>query len=602
MRDGIESNHKEGPVFMEALHRARVFGVLKSLFSSLTTVKLAKSPTRIRLAAFVFLALYGTIAAKLFDFGLRPDRPASVKRAAADTIAAARPDILDRNGKVLATDIKVMSVFAEPRRIVDKDEAVELLTAVLPDVDARDLRARLGSRKGFIWVKRGVTPQQQKEVHHLGLPGIGFQPENKRVYPNGPIAAHVLGFANLDGVGISGLEKYIDGQGLADLLGAGFSLTRENLTPVTTSLDLEAIYALRDELAKGIAKFRAKAGAAAILDVNTGEVIAMASLPDYDPNSPADALDPNHINRLSVGVYEMGSTFKAISIAMALDHGKVTLRSRVDARESLRYGRFTIHDFHATHRVLSLPEVFTHSSNVATARMALMVGVEGHKAFLAKMGQLRRLRTELPESAEPLVPKNWGDLNTMTIAFGQGLNVAPLQAMMAVGALANGGTLVAPTFLKRSEEDSKRDAPRVVKPETSEAMRYLMRLNAEIGTARIADIKGYFVGGKTGTSDKIVRGHYARDRVLTTFMAVAPADKPKYLFLTLLDEPQGLPETGGRRTAAYNAGLVAGKIIARTGQLLGLPPRIDLPPQPFPLLTRLGYAEANIPAHSKGGH
>ncbi len=576
--------------------------IIENLFTGLLTVKLDKSPSRILLAAWVFLAVYGIIAAKLLDFGLRPDPPANMKRAAADTIAAARPDIFDRNGDILATDIKVMSVFAEPRRIVDKDEAVELLTAVLPDVDARELRERLSSRKGFIWVKRAITPQQQKEVYRLGLPGVGFQPENKRVYPNGPIAAHVLGFANLDGRGISGLEKYIDGQGLADLHGAGFSVTRENLAPVTSSLDLKATYALRDELAKGMAKFRAKAGVAAILDVNTGEVIAMASLPDYDPNTPADALDPNHINRLSVGVYEMGSTFKAISVAMALDSGKVTLRSRIDARESLRYGRFTIHDFHATHRVLSVPEVFTYSSNIAAARMALMVGVEGHKAFLAKMGQLRRLRTELPESAEPLVPRNWGELNTMTIAFGQGLNVAPLQAMMAVGALANGGTIITPTFLKRSEEESKKEARRVVKPETSEAMRYLMRLNAEVGTAKIADVKGYFVGGKTGTADKIVHGRYVKDRVLTTFMAVVPADKPKYLFLTLLDEPQGLAETGGYRTAAWNAGPVTGRIIERTGQLLGLPPRIDSPPQPFPLLAKLGYAEANLPAHGRGGH
>ncbi len=581
---------------------ARLVCKLKGLSSNLLAVKLSKSAPRMRLTAFAFLAIYGIIAAKLIHFGMRPESPASIKRTASDTIAAARPDIFDRNGKILATDIKVMSVFAEPRRIVDKDEAVELLTAALPDVDARELRERLGSRKGFIWVKRAITPQQQKEVYHLGLPGVGFQPEYKRVYPNGPIAAHVLGSANLDGIGISGLEKYIDGQGLADLHGAGFSLTRDNLTPLTASLDIEATYALRDELAKGIAKFRAKAGAAAILDVNTGEVIAMASLPDYDPNSPADALEPNHINRLSVGVYEMGSTFKAISIAMALDHGKVTLRSRVDARDNLRYGHFTIHDFHAQHRILSVPEVFTYSSNIATARMALMVGVDGHKAFLAKMGQLRRLRTELPESAEPLVPKNWGELNTMTIAFGQGLNVAPLQAMMAVGALANGGILVTPTFLKRSEEESKRDAPHVVKPETSETMRYLMRLNAEVGTAKIADIKGYFVGGKTGTADKIVHGHYVKDRVLTTFMAVVPADKPKYLFFTLLDEPQALPETGGYRTAAWNAGPVTSKIIERAGQLLGLPPRIDLPPQPFPLLAKLGYAEANIPAHSKGGH
>ncbi len=602
MNAGCNPNNEKRLAGLEAGRKARLVSTLKSRCAGLLAVRLWKSAPRMRLIAFAFLAIYGIIAAKLVDFGLRPEAPANHKRAASDTIAAARPDILDRNGKILATDVKVMSVFAEPRRIVDKDEAVELLTAALPSVDARELRERLGSRKGFIWVKRAVTPQQQKEVYHLGLPGVGFQPEYKRVYPNGSVAAHVLGFANLDGIGISGLEKYIDGQGLADLHGAGFSLTRDNLTPIITSLDLDATYALRDELAKGIARFKAKAGAAAILDVNTGEVIAMASLPDYDPNFPADALDPNHINRLSVGVYEMGSTFKAISIAMALDKGKVTLRSRVDARESLRYGRFTIHDFHATHRVLSVPEVFTHSSNIGTARMALMVGVEGHKAFLAKMGQLRRLRTELPESAEPLVPKNWGELNTITIAFGQGLSVAPLQAMMAVGALANGGTLITPTFLKQSEEDAKRDAPRVVRPETSEAMRYLMRLNAEIGTAKIADIKGYFVGGKTGTADKIVRGHYAKDRVLTTFMAVVPADKPKYLYLTLLDEPQGSSETGGYRTAAWNAGPVTGKIIERTGQLLGLPPRLDLPPQPFPLLARLGYAEANVPAHITGGH
>jgi cell division protein FtsI (penicillin-binding protein 3) len=602
MNAGSNSNNEKRLAASEASRRVRLVCLLKSRCAGLLAVRLWKSAPRMRLMAFAFFAIYGIIAAKLVDFGLRPEAPANNKRAASDTIAAARPDILDRSGKILATDIKVMSVFAEPRRIVDKDEAVELLTAALPSVDARELRERLGSRKGFVWVKRAVTPQQQKEVYHLGLPGVGFQPEYKRVYPNGPVAAHVLGFANLDGIGISGLEKYIDGQGLADLHGAGFSLTRDNLTPIITSLDLDATYALRDELAKGIAKFKAKAGAAAILDVNTGEVIAMASLPDYDPNFPADALDPNHINRLSVGVYEMGSTFKAISIAMALDKGKVTLRSRVDARESLRYGRFTIHDFHATHRVLSVPEVFTHSSNIGTARMALMVGVEGHKAFLAKMGQLRRLRTELPESAEPLVPKNWGELNTITIAFGQGLSVAPLQAMMAVGALANGGTLITPTFLKQSEEDAKRDAPRVVRPETSEAMRYLMRLNAEIGTAKIADIKGYFVGGKTGTADKIVRGHYAKDRVLTTFMAVVPADKPKYLYLTLLDEPQGSSETDGYRTAAWNAGPVTGKIIERTGQLLGLPPRLDLPPQPFPLLARLGYAEANAPAHITGGH
>ena len=571
---------------------------LKRLFET----RLDKTPRRTKLVAVLFTLLFGVIITRLIMFGLRPDNEQAVRAAGSDSVAAARPDILDRNGEVLAPDMKVRSIFAEPRRLVDKDEAVELLTAALPDVNAAELRRKLGSHKGFVWVKRAVSPKEQQEVFHLGLPGVGFLPENKRVYPNGPIAAHVLGFANLDGVGISGLEKYLDNQGLSDLTGMGFKLTANDLKPLTTSLDLRATYAVRDELAKGVEKFKAKAGAAAILDVNTGEIVAMASLPDFDPNQPADALNPNNINRLSVGVYEMGSTFKAISVAMGLEANKITLRSVIDARQSLRYGRFTIHDFHAEHRMLTVPEVFYHSSNIGAARIAMMVGVEGHQAFLRKMGQLTRLRTELPESAEPLVPKHWGELNTITIAFGQGLNVAPLQALMAVGGLVNGGVLINPTFLKRSEEEAKANAPRVVRPEVSESIRYVMRLNAEIGSARNANIPGYFIGGKTGTADKLIHGHYSKgEKVFTTFMAVLPADKPKYLFLVLMDEPQAVPGTYGYHTAAWNSGEVAGKVIERVAPLLDMPPQIQLPVMPFPLLARMGYGQANIPQHSKEG-
>ncbi len=567
---------------------------LATATADLLHTRIDKSTWRIRLVALGFACIFGGIGAKLVYLGFKPE-PQSLRRAATEAASRPRPEILDRNGEVLATDIKVMSVFAEPRRIIDKDEAVELLTAVLPDVNAKELRERLGSRKGFVWVKRGIKPKEQEEVFRLGLPGIGFLPENKRVYPNGPVAAHVLGFTNVDNIGIAGMEKHIDGLGLSDLTMAGFRIDQADLKPVRLSIDLRVTHAIRDELEKGIERFKAKAGAAAILDVNTGEVIALASLPDYDPNNPVDALETTRINRLNVGVYEMGSTFKAISIAMAMEANKVNLNSRVDARESLRYGKFTIHDFHAQHRVLTVPEVFTYSSNIGTARMALMVGVEGHKAFLRKMGQLDRLRTELPESAEPLVPKRWSELNTITIAFGQGLNVAPLQAMMAVGALSNGGQLINPTFLKRSEDEARANAPQVVRPEVSEALRYLMRLNAEKGSARTVDIRGYFVGGKTGTADKIVRGRYAKDRVFTTFMAIAPADKPRYLFLTLMDEPQALPETQGYRTAAWNSGAVTGKIIERVANMLNLPPRLDLPTQPFPLLAKLGYGYVNTP-------
>jgi cell division protein FtsI (penicillin-binding protein 3) len=554
-----------------------------------------------RLAALLFFGLYGAIGAKLVYLGFQPE-PAAGRRGGGEAVSAARPDILDRNGEILATDVKTMSVFAEPRHIVDKDEATELLTAVLPDLDARELRERLGSRKGFVWVKREVTPHQRDEVFHLGLPGVGLIPENKRVYPNGPIGAHVLGFANVDNAGIAGIEKYIDGQGLADLHVAGFNLSSEDLRPISLSLDLKATHAVRDELERGIEHFKAKAGAAAIMDVNTGEVIALVSLPDYDPNKPSEALDPLHINRMTVGVDAMGSTFKALTMAMALDSGKVNLNSRFDARGTLSFGRFRIHDYHAQNRALTLPEVFTYSSNIGTARMALGQGVERHKAFLRRMGQLTRMRTELPESAEPIVPKTWGELNTMTIAFGHGLAVAPLQAMMAVGALMNGGYLITPTFLKRGETEAEKDAPQVIQPETSEAMRYLMRLNAEVGTARRVNVNGYFVGGKTGTAEKVVNGHYVRNKLFTTFMAVAPADKPKYLFLTIMDEPQGLPETGGYATAAYNAGAVTAQLIERVGPLLGLPPRFELPTQPFPLLAKLGYGMANTPAASAGAH
>ena len=552
------------------------------------STRLDKSGFRLRLIALAFVGVYGAIDFKLAKLGLSKEPPASLKAAASDAASGARPELLDRNGGVLAQDIKTMSVFAEPRRLIDKDEAVELLSAVLPDIDATDLRKRLGSRKGFVWVKRGVTDKQQEEVFRLGLPGVGFLPENKRIYPNGPVGAHVLGFTNTDNQGIAGIEKWVDNQGLGDLKGAGFDVTPQDLKPIALSLDAKATYAVRDELAKGVARFKAQAGSAAILDVNTGEIIAYVSLPDYDPNNPVDALKPDHINRLNVGTYEMGSTFKAISNAMALELNKVTLRSTIDARDNLRYGRFTIHDFHATHRVLTVPEVFIHSSNIGTAKMVMMVGVEGHKAFLRKMGQLTRLQTELPETASPQIPPHWSELNSMTIAFGQGLNVTPLQAIMAVGALANGGYLVKPTFLKHEGADPRDESLRVIRPEVSESLRYLMRINATVGSAKKIDIPGYFAGGKTGTADKIIHGHYAKDRVNTTFMSIVPADKPKYLFFVMMEDPQAAEGTYGYHTAAWNSGDVCGKIMERVAPLLNLPPSLDLPTAPFPTVAKLG--------------
>jgi cell division protein FtsI (penicillin-binding protein 3) len=535
-----------------------------------------KTRARIGLAIVAFAGIYGVIALRLVMFATVADGHGARRSVGQDAVATARPNILDRNGQILATDIKTPSLFAEPRKLIDVDEAEELLTAVLPDLDAAEVRDRLSSKRGFVWLKREITPKQQQEIHRLGIPGVGFLTENKRVYPNGPVVSHEIGHVNIDNQGIAGIEKWVDGQGLAALHMAGLATDRLQ-QPVQLALDLRVQFALRDELIAARAKFKAKASSGVVLNVNTGEIVALVSEPDYDPNNPREANDPTRINRLTTGVYEMGSTFKVLTVAMALDAGKATLSSTFDVGRPLQYGRFTIHDYEPMNRALSVPEIFTYSSNKGAARMALAVGVEGHKAFLRKMGQLDRLRTELPESAEPIVPKRWGEVNTVTIAFGHGLSVAPLQAVMGIAATLNGGRLIPPTFLKRDQAAADKLAKQVLKPETSRAMRYLMRLNAEKGTATKANVNGYYIGGKTGTAEKVVGGHYSKHKLLTDFMAVLPADKPKYLMMIMLDEPQPVEGTHGFATAGWNAAPTAAKVIARIAPLLDIEPRFDLP-------------------------
>ena len=550
--------------------------LIRTLLYGKNVDRAAKAKARVGLAIVAFAVVYAVIAVRLVMFAVVPESHIVRRAGSGDRIATARPDILDRNGQILAIDVRSPSLFAEPRRIIDLDEAVELLTAVLPDLDATELRDRLGTKRGFIWVKREITPKQQQEIHRLGIPGVGFLSENKRVYPNSAEVSHLIGHVNIDNQGIAGIEKWLDGRGLAALHMAGLAADRLQ-KPIELAVDLRVQHALRDELIAAAEKFKVKAAAGLIVDVRTGEIISMVSLPDYDPNSPKQANDPLRINRLTTGVFELGSTFKALTVAMALDSGKINLNSSFDARGSLRYGKFSINDYKGQNRVLTVPEIFTYSSNIGTAKMALALGVEHHKWFLKKLGQLDRLRTELPESAEPLVPKRWGELNTVTIAFGHGLSVAPLQAVAGINALVNGGLLIPPTFMKRTEEEARAIAKQVVKPETSDKMRYLLRLNVEKGTAKRAEVDGYYVGGKTGTSEKVVAGRYSRSKLLTTFTAILPADKPRYQILIMLDEPQGLPETGGYATSGWNAAPTAGAVIARIAPMLGIEPRFELP-------------------------
>ena len=537
----------------------------------------AKARARVGFVIVAFIAVYAIIAARLVMFGIISDSRTPPHIVMGDAVGTARPDILDRNGVVLATDVRVPSLYAEPREIIDVDEAVELLTADLPDLNATELRERLSSKRGFVWLKRDITPAQEREIYRQGLPGIGFLNGNKRVYPNGPEVSHLIGLVNIDNQGIAGMEKWLDSHGLAALHMAGLATNRLQ-KPVVLSVDLRVQHALRDELVAARAHFSALAAAGLVLNVRTGEVVALVSLPDYDPNDPTTANDPSRINRLTTGVYEMGSTFKIFTLAMALDSGKVTLDSTFDARHPLHMGPFFIHDFDAQNRILTVPEIFTYSSNIGAARIALLMGGEAQQAFLRKLGQLTRLRTELPESADPIVPRRWSDLTTATVAFGHGLSVAPLQAAMGAAAILNGGILIPPTFLKRSRAQAEALGKRVIKPETSELMRYLMRLNVEKGTARKADVPGYYIGGKTGTADKVINGRYSKTKVLTDFMAVLPADHPRYLLLVMLDEPHATPQTHGFNTSGWNAVPVGAEVIRRIAPLLGIEPRMDLPP------------------------
>jgi cell division protein FtsI (penicillin-binding protein 3) len=551
--------------------------LIRSLLYGRNVDRAVKARARVGLAILLFAAIYAVLAGRLVMFAVGADGHGARRTASQDAIATARPDIVDRNGAVLATDIKSPSLFGEPRRIIDNDEAVELLTAALPDLDTAEVRERLSSRKGFAWLKREITPKQQQDIHRLGIPGIGFLRENKRVYPTGRSVAHLIGLVNIDNQGIAGMEKWLDNNGLADLHRAGFATDRLQ-RPVELSIDLRVEHALRDELLKAKEKYKAKAASGLVSNVKTGEIVALVSLPDFDPNNPKEAHDPERINRLTTGVFEMGSTFKALTLAMALDSGKANLNTLYDGRGVLRFGKFTIHDTHPVGRQITLSEVFTFSSNVGAAKIALAQGVEAHKAFLKKLGQMDRLRTELPESTSPIVPKRWSELNTITIAFGHGIAVAPLQAVMGINAVVNGGLLIPPTFLKRSEEEARAIAKKVLRTETSDKMRYLMRLNAEIGTAKKADVKGYYIGGKTGTSEKVVNGRYSKKQVLNSFTAIIPADNPQYQLLVMLDEPKPLPETHGFITSGWNAVPTGGKVIARIGPLLGIEPRFDLPP------------------------
>ncbi|MDR6817187.1 cell division protein FtsI (penicillin-binding protein 3) [Neorhizobium sp. 2083] len=544
-----------------------------------------RKEARQRLAILIagFLAVYFIIGARLVQYGLA--EPAVTGMIGSSPVTS-RPDIVDRNGALLATDLNMISLYADPRRIVDANEVVEKLAMVIPSLDWSETHKKLRSGTAFQWLKRQLTPKQQSDILALGIPGIGFRPEKRRFYPGGPTASHVVGHVNVDNQGLAGMERYLDQQGLGDLRRAGLT-GGAPLEPVRLSIDLRVQNIVRQVVANAMTAYKAEAAGAVILDVDTGEVLAMASVPDYDLNEPSRTLPDGSVdkdyekgwfNRMSNATFEMGSTFKSFTLAMGLDEGKINLNSVVDASRPIRMGGFTIKDFRGKNRPLSIPEVFQYSSNIGTAAVADRVGVEGHQQFLTKLGLLSRMETEMPGVATPTQPRTWKKINSVTISFGHGVATTPLQTAVAAAALINGGTLIPPTFLPRSAEEATRMSRRVIKPSTGADMRYLFTWNGVKGSGRGAQVEGFHVGGKTGTADKVINGRYAKDINFNAFVAAFPMDKPKYIVLSIIDAPQ-TGEHGGR-TAASTAAPMIKEIIGRSAPLLGVQPRFGPPDAP----------------------
>ncbi|MFN6952408.1 MAG: peptidoglycan D,D-transpeptidase FtsI family protein [Albidovulum sp.] len=540
----------------------------------------ARAEGRLLMLGAAFLMAFGVVGAQMAVLASTdPAEPEVTGSGAA--IIAQRADITDREGRILATNLVTHSLYAQPQQMVDPDGSAEKLAAIFPDLDAQRLKNDFKGPRKFIWLKKKISPEQMQRVHEIGDPGLLFGPREMRLYPNGAIAAHILGGASFgregvssaEVVGTAGVEKTFD-RWLRDPANGG--------APLRLSLDLTVQSTLEDVLEGGMKLMNAKGAAAILMDAKSGEIIAMASLPDFDPNTrpaPATKGDPSDsplFNRAVQGVYELGSTFKIFAIAQALDLGLVSPETMVDTKGPMVWGKFRIRDFHNYGPKLSVADVIVKSSNIGTAHVAQMIGGQRQQAFLASLGLFDPTPVELVEApgAKPLKPAKWPEITTLTVSYGHGVAASPLHLAAAYATLINGGTRVAPTLLKRG---NAAPGPRVISEATSTIVRDLLRQVVQRGTATLGNVPGYEVGGKTGTADKPrpTGGGYYKDKVVATFASAFPMSDPKYVLVVSLDEPVETSGTVPRRTAGWTAVPVGAEIIRRAAPLLGLRPMLE---------------------------
>jgi cell division protein FtsI (penicillin-binding protein 3) len=535
---------------------------------------------RLLVLSVVFLSLFTVVGARMamISFSEAQEPRATVSGS---MITSQRADIVDRRGRILATNLETHSLYAQPHHMIDKAHVARELVKIFPDLDEEKLFNRFSGNRKFMWIKRKLSPEQKQAVHDIGDPGLMFGPREMRLYPNGHLAAHVLGGARFrkedvraaELVGVAGVEHHFN-DALRDPANGDKALT--------LSLDLTVQAAAERVLHGGMKLMNAKGAAAVLMDAHTGEVISLVSLPDFDPNdrprppTQGNASDSPLFNRAVQGVYELGSTFKIFTAAQAMDLGLAEPETMIETKGPLRWGKFRIRDFRNYGAELSLTKVIVKSSNIGTARLAQAIGVERQQEFLEKLGFLDVTPLELLEASggKPLLPPNWSELSAMTISYGHGLSSSPLHLAAGYAAIANGGTAVKPTLLKR---DTPQNGPRVMSEASARAARKMLRQVVTDGTASFGEVPGYAVGGKTGTADKPKEqgGGYYEDKVIATFATIFPAHDPKYVLVVTLDEPVETSGPEPRRTAGWTAVPVAAEMIRRVAPLLGLRPEIE---------------------------
>lgn len=529
---------------------------------------LAIARQRLAIGIFLFMAFIALLAARLVELSLFDGPPRHVGVASANPFV--RAEIHDRNGVVLASSFEAFALAARPADIVgDKGRLTQQLAAILPERDPAAIRAALSHDGPFRFVARRILPEQAQAIRDLGEPGLTLERETERLYPNQSLAAHLVGYTGIDGRGDGGIERQFE-QRLTD--------PETRTTPLQLSIDARIQQALESALAAQMTEQQAEGAAGVVMDVHSGEVLAMASLPSWNANRPGGLTGmPSHMNRATLGVYELGSTFKAFTIAMAIDEGIITDLGQTWSSAPIAVGRRRISDYRGGKgRPLTVPEVLIHSSNVGTARMAEQMGREKQKAYLQKLGFLDHAPGEIPEKGRTLFPADasWGLASTLTIGFGHGIAVSPLHLANAYATLLNGGVHRQATFLK-VPEGTERPGERVFRPETSKLLAAMLRLAVLDGTGRRADAPGYRVGGKTGTAEKVREGArgYEKRRNITTFAGGFPMDNPRFVVVTMIDDP-----LGGNRGAGFVAAPPFREVVMRIAPILGVEP--DLAAEP----------------------